>query len=268
MLVYANWTRTDTQEKLLKLFTENGYRAAVLTAAVAPNRREEWVENQVKSGLQILITNPKLVETGLDLNDFTTLYYYNISYNLFTLRQASRRSWRINQRAPRIEVYFSFYSQTMQHRAVRLMASKLAVAGIIEGNFTDEGLAAMSDCADLTTALARELTNGIKDEVEDLSAVFKKMAILKPVSDIIETTATVVEVIDEAPLTADTPAVIDIIAVSEQSSVEDETALLFAAEETLIIPLPTPAKTTRKKKAAVIHEGQISLFELFDIASA
>ena len=68
----------------------------------------------------------------------------------------------------------------MQNRAIRLMASKLAVAGIIEGNFTDEGFAAMSDCADMKTALARELTAGIKNEVEDLSAVFKKMAILKP----------------------------------------------------------------------------------------
>ena len=71
----------------------------------------------------------------------------------------------------------------MQNRAIRLMASKLAVAGIIEGNFTDEGLAAMSDCADMTTALARELTQGIRNEVEDLSAVFKKMAILKPAAE-------------------------------------------------------------------------------------
>ena len=63
------------------------------------------------------------------------------------------------------------------------MASKLAVAGIIEGNFTDEGLAAMSDCSDMTTALARELTQGIKNEVEDLGAVFKKMAVLKPVTN-------------------------------------------------------------------------------------
>ena len=124
-----------------------------------------------------------MVETGLDLNDFTTLYYYNIAYNLFTLRQASRRSWRINQKAPRVEVYFTYYEGTMQNRAIRLMASKLAVAGIIEGNFTDEGLAAMSDCADMTTALARELTAGIKNEVEDLSAVFKKMAILKPAAE-------------------------------------------------------------------------------------
>jgi len=168
---------------LTKLLEENGYRVATLTSGVPPNRREEWVEKQVQDGIQVLITNPSLVETGLDLNDFTTLYYYNIAYNLFTLRQASRRSWRINQRAPRVEVYFTYYDGTMQNRAIRLMASKLAVAGIIEGNFTDEGLAAMSDCADMTTALARELTAGIKNEVEDLSSVFKKMAILKPVTE-------------------------------------------------------------------------------------
>ena len=181
VLIYTSWIRTDTQEKLYNLLTENGYRVCTLTTTIPPNKREEWFESQVKNGLQVLITNPSLVETGLDLNYFTTLYYYNIAYNLFTLRQSSRRSWRINQKAPRIEVYFSYYEGTMQNRAIRLMASKLAVAGIIEGNFTDEGLAAMSDCSDMTTALARELTQGIKDEVEDLSAVFKKMAVLKPV---------------------------------------------------------------------------------------
>jgi len=179
VLVYTSWTRIDSQEKLSKLLEENGYRVAILTSAVAPNRREEWVAKQVADGIQVLIANPSLVETGLDLNDFTTLFYYNIAYNLFTLRQSSRRSWRINQKAPKIEVYFAYYEGTMQHRAIRLMASKLAVAGIIEGNFTDEGLAAMSDCADMTTALARELTQGIKNEVEDLSAVFKKMAKFK-----------------------------------------------------------------------------------------
>lgn len=189
VLIYTSWIRTDTQEKLYNLLTGNGYRVSTLTAAIPPNKREEWVENQVKNGIQVLITNPSLVETGLDLNYFTTLYYYNIAYNLFTLRQSSRRSWRINQKAPRIEVHFSYYEGTMQNRAIRLMASKLAVAGIIEGNFTDEGLAAMSDCSDMTTALARELTQGIKNEVEDLSAVFKKMAVLKPATQ--ETTVTI-----------------------------------------------------------------------------
>ncbi len=179
VLIYTSWIRTDTQEKLYSLLTERGYKVCTLTASVPPNKREEWVEYQVKNGVQVLITNPSLVESGLDLNYFTTLYYYNVAYNLFTLRQSSRRSWRINQKAPRIEVYFSYYEGTMQNRAIRLMASKLAVAGIIEGNFSDEGLAAMSDCSDMTTALARELTQGIKNEVEDLSTLFKKMAVLK-----------------------------------------------------------------------------------------
>lgn len=58
------------------------------------------------------------------------------------------------------------------------MASKLSAATVIEGNISDEGLAAMSDCEDLTTQLAKELISGLKENVEDLAASFKKMAIL------------------------------------------------------------------------------------------
>ena len=180
VLIYTSWVRIDTQKKLLELFARQGWRAAVLSVTVSPQKREEWVEKQLRSGVRIVITNPPLVETGLDLNAFTTIVFYNIAYNLFTLRQASRRSLRINQTAPRIEVYFFFYKDTMQARAMRLMASKLMAAGVLEGNITDEGLAAMSDCRDLTSQLARELTIGIQDEVEDLSAVFKKMAVTRP----------------------------------------------------------------------------------------
>ena len=141
------------------------------------------MEKKLRAGVRILITNPTLVETGLDLNAFTTIVYYNIAYNLFTLRQSSRRSWRINQTAPRIEVYFFFYKETMQARAMGLMASKLAAAGVLEGNVTDEGLAAMSDCRDLTSQLARELTLGIQSKVEDLAAEFKRMAVLRPLEE-------------------------------------------------------------------------------------
>lgn len=34
--------------------------------------------------MQVLITNPSLVETGLDLNAFTTLVFYSMGYKLFT----------------------------------------------------------------------------------------------------------------------------------------------------------------------------------------
>jgi len=178
VLLYTNWVKIDTQAKLAKILTEKGYRVDTLTVKVAPDKREEWVDKKVKSGIDVLITNPSLVETGLDLNAFTTLIYYNIGYNLFTFRQSSRRSWRINQTAPKIEVYILYYEGTMQARAIKLMASKLAVATIIEGNLSDEGLAAMSDCRDMTTLLAKELTLGIKAEVEDVAEAFKKMAVI------------------------------------------------------------------------------------------
>lgn len=179
VLIYTSWVKIDTQEKLTKLLEQEGYRVAVLEQRVKPEKREEWIEKQLKKGIDVLITNPSIVETGLDLNAFTTLIFYNIAYNLFTFRQASRRSWRINQTAPRVEVYILYFKGTMQARAIKLMASKLAAATLVEGSFSDEGLAAMSDCSDMTSQLARELTMGLRDEVEDVGEMFKKMAVIK-----------------------------------------------------------------------------------------
>ena len=116
----------------------------------------------------------------MDLNAFTTLVFYSMGYKLFTLRQASRRSWRINQKAPAVKVYMLYYEDTMQQKCLKLMASKLAVAGLIEGNFSEEGLAAMSDVQDMTSQMAKELMLGIRDNVEDIAAAFKKMAFENP----------------------------------------------------------------------------------------
>lgn len=109
VLIYTSWTRTDSQKKLQKLLCSEGYRTEILTPQIATDKREDWVNKRVKNGLQVLITNPRCVETGLDLNAFTTIIFYSMGYNLFTLRQASRRSWRINQTAPRVEVYMLYY---------------------------------------------------------------------------------------------------------------------------------------------------------------
>jgi superfamily II DNA or RNA helicase len=298
VLIYTSWTRIDTQAKLTKLLSEEGYRVAVLTTVVSPKKREEWVEKQVRSGVQVLITNPSLVETGLDLNDFTTIVFYNISYKLFTLRQSSRRSWRINQRAPRVEVYFFYYEGTMQHRAIRLMASKLAVAGVIEGNLTDEGLAAMSDCQDMTTALARELTNGIEGEIEDLSAVFKKMAILKPVveaSEIEEAVDVVASGVADASrdsypvaydiednIFADADYDDDVNIFSPTTRIVPKPAIITTPISTSTQPsqvtranerpeqssgllsLLNPSKPKKKKKPTVVMDNQMSLFDMLD----
>lgn len=178
VIIYTAWTRLDTQTKLHTLLTQAGYRVKILDRRVPTARREKWVDNQVAEGTNVLIVNPALLQTGLDLNAFTTLIFYNTAFNLFVLRQASRRSYRINQTAPKIEVYLLYYAHTMQQRTMRLMASKLSAAMVIEGSgFSEEGLAALSQSDDMMALLAKDLVHGIKDSVEDLSAAFKRMAV-------------------------------------------------------------------------------------------
>ena len=252
VLIYTSWTRTDSQQKLLKLLREEGYRTDILTPQIPTEKREEWVEKRVKNGLQVLITNPRCVETGLDLNAFTTLIFYSMGYNLFTLRQSSRRSWRINQMAPRVEVYMLFYTDTMQAKAMKLMASKLAVAGIIEGTFSEEGLAAMSDVRDMTSQMAKELAQGIKDNVEDIAAAFKKMAVINP-----ERRKKIIEVRQETE-----PVLLqNSVPVEEPVRIQTVQA---EARQNLYSGLLVRTKEEQKKqksKKPVVDENQLSIFD-------
>ena len=249
VLIYTSWTRTDSQQKLLKLMRENGYRTEILTPQVATEKREEWVDKRVRDGLQVLITNPRCVETGLDLNAFTTIIFYSMGYNLFTLRQASRRSWRINQTAPKVEVYMLYYADTMQAKAMKLMASKLAVAGIIEGTFSEEGLAAMSDVRDMTSQMAKELAAGIRDNVEDIAAAFKKMAIINPERKAVQA--------PPKPEVVPVPAAPAAEAADKRST---QSAANWEIYEGLLARTQEEKKKQRSK-AAEVDENQLSIFD-------
>jgi hypothetical protein len=96
------------------------------------------------------------VETGLDLFAFPVILFHETGYSLHTLRQASRRSWRIGQRHP-VEVKFFAYKDTMQKVCLRLMGKKLFVALAMEGKFAADGLQAIDGDDDMLTAMAREL---------------------------------------------------------------------------------------------------------------
>ncbi len=237
VIIYTAWTRLDSQDKLFKKLNEKGIPTAILKPSVETTKREAWVEKKLQSGIRVLITNPALVETGLDLNAFTTLIFYNIAYNLYIFRQASRRSWRINQTAPRVEVYMFYYKNTMQQRALRLMASKLSAATVIEGNISEEGLAAMSDCEDMTTQLAKELMSGLKENVDELADSFKKMAILGNREEKKEETA---------------PA-------AAESTPPPQTEIITTPA--VIVPLQPNIQTT-KANGKNHDTGQLSLFDL------
>ena len=102
VLVYATHTGTrDITERMEEILTRHGFKVAVMKAdAVAPDRREAWVADRVKEGVDVLVCHPRLVQTGLDLVDFLTIVWFETDYSVYTMRQASRRSWRIGQSRP------------------------------------------------------------------------------------------------------------------------------------------------------------------------
>lgn len=128
---------------------------AALTADVKPEVREAWYERQSRQGVQVVISHPKLVSLGLDLLEFKDLIFWETGYSLYTLRQASRRSWRIGQ-TDEVTVKYFAYARTAQETCLRLMGRKLLVAMGMEGKFSAEGLQAEGD-DDLLMAMAREL---------------------------------------------------------------------------------------------------------------
>ena len=181
LIYYSFINKTDTGNSLLNMLEENGITAFEMKSNVAPDKREEWVENHLNKGMEVMICNPSLVETGLDLLDFTSIVFYQMGYNLFTMRQASRRSWRLSQ-SKDVKVYFMYYQNSIQEQAISLMATKLQAAMAIEGKFSEEGLRAMSNNEDLLTQIANNVVEGIKDTVNE--DIFKATAFVKSTESI------------------------------------------------------------------------------------
>ena len=174
VLVYVTHTGTrDITGRMDDILTRHGLRVAVMKAdAVAPDKREKWVADRVKQGLDVLICHPRLVQTGLDLIDFPTLCWFETDYSVYVMRQASRRSWRIGQTRP-VKVVYMAYRNTLQADALKLVAKKLQSSLAVEGELPEDGLAAYGDDGDdLMMALARKIVSGEEDDAETVEQVF------------------------------------------------------------------------------------------------
>lgn len=158
VLVYSAYSGTrDTTARLKYHLDQAGFKSAVLKASVDAAKREDWLADQVDRGVQVLITNPELVKTGLDLLDFPTIVYMQTGYNVYTLQQGARRSWRIGQRKP-VKVIFLGYSNSAQEACLKLMGKKIAVSQSTSGDMPESGLDVLNQEGDsIEVALAKQL---------------------------------------------------------------------------------------------------------------
>jgi len=125
---------------------------------VLGNAHQNWFQKEkgLPRKTSCGVCPPSHIPNNLDLMFCPAIIWYQTGYSTFTLRQASRRSWRIGQTKP-VTVRFLCYENTAQVGCLRLMGRKLLVSMAIEGKFSDSGLQSMDDGSDVLTTLAREL---------------------------------------------------------------------------------------------------------------
>lgn len=177
--VFATFTgKSGTLQRLEQLLQERGIRTAVLDSSVKGAEREEWIAQKEREGIQVLLCNPILVSTGLDLLSFSSIYFYQTGYRTTIIRQASRRHWRIGQKNV-CETVYGAYRGTMQELAINLMAAKMNASMALEGQFSDDGLAALTESSggSLANELAKRFVGNKIEGVESAESIWGKMSI-------------------------------------------------------------------------------------------
>jgi len=173
VLVFARQTGTRDIQPRIKAVLENaGLRAIVLSSGVETRKREAWIRDRVDARTDVMICNPKLVETGLDLVQFATVVFFEMDYDLFTLWQAMRRVWRLGQRQS-VKVLFTSYIGTMEETALQLMGMKMKAAQLLYGDEVGGAIVPESG-ENFLTELARGILEG--QELPDLKTLFAEAA--------------------------------------------------------------------------------------------
>lgn len=194
----------DVTNRLADYLAKNGLRVAILRSqndgGPAPEDRMEWIEQNTPNA-DVMICNPNLVKTGLDLFDFPTIVFYYCGDNTYTLRQAARRHWRLGQKQRCVVHYLTYHKRDwaspapdyedipdnegaffgpadvdryvcIQSAALSLMANKMGASLALEGDFSGDGLAALSDSTDVQSQLAKVIAGEL--QVEDVGTTFAR----------------------------------------------------------------------------------------------
>ena len=177
ILVYTYFDDNNSvNHSIANQLDKHGIKYSILTDSIKAKDRISWFQKQVDDDVRVVICNPRQIETGVDLLDFTTIVFYELDQRYYTFRQASRRSYRLNQKNP-VTLYYLVYKDTVQENLINYMAEKVRSVKLMEGEFDDEGLAALaSPERDPSEAIFTSMTKKEKIEQDDDVFSFNKYA--------------------------------------------------------------------------------------------
>lgn len=263
---YTGDAESNVTERLKELIERECNVRGMVQIITASNpqavEREEWMHGKAASGIRVFICNPKVVETGLDFCfkhmgkefNYPTLVFYQMSYELAVLWQASRRAYRLNQREE-CRNYYLCYENTLQQVAVQLMAEKQVATSAIQGKFSAEGLASMANGVDPRVKLAQALADGDTGDRESLENMFDVLNSSNNADD--DSDGGIVSLTYEEVMGY----------AREVTPNEEEELFILPMLESVAVTkeeVPVVVPVVNEPKATKAEAGQMSLFDMFD----
>lgn len=257
-VVYCHYTSYyAVHHRVRDVLKKHGINSvAVLESNVSPDDRVTWLAEQARKGTKVIICNMSLVETGLDLLHWPTIIFNQLSYDINTVRQASRRAWRVGQ-TRECRIYYLVAEGTQQMAQFQTCLEKRAHALMTEGRLDKSEMKGFVKSSRMS--LAADIAQCISDE--NIGLKWTKLA---------EKDLENVEMYDEAEfrvvlkkaqekLAAETLRLCGIEETVEVEDAEPEEEVKKPTYADLLLLIP---KRTRKRKRNVLPEGveQLTLF--------
>jgi hypothetical protein len=167
---YSGSEETDIDARLQAIVEKHcnlkGQVKVLKSKEVKPANREEFIKKNSEK-YKIFITNYRNVETGIDFvgeyegrkYNYPTLVFYQTGMSLFSVSQAARRHYRINQ-TEECRTYYLVYNNTFQLDMLEMMSKKMSAASAIQGNFSESALENMAGAEDPAVVLAKKILQG------------------------------------------------------------------------------------------------------------
>lgn len=121
-------------------------KVAVLDATKVPaSKRQDWIDRHVlRKRAQVLVVNPKAVETGLNNLVYfpTAVWFQNPNCSSIIYSQANGRFHRPGQEHDEVRIYFPMYEKTTQEVQLLLLGHKVKASKQTDGLDITSALAA------------------------------------------------------------------------------------------------------------------------------
>jgi hypothetical protein len=150
----------DIQPRLSEVLSQHGLRVSILRPSLAPAKRATWLKDHAES-MDVLLTNARLIEVGLNLTMFSTAVFAELDFSLYTAWQAMRRLYRPGAPRP-VKLYFPVYEDTLEEHALDLIGAKMLAAQVMYGDEVGGALVDELDEGDLIGDLVRKALGNLQ----------------------------------------------------------------------------------------------------------